>query len=584
MYVFKRKNVIVYTIVLVMLAGALTPGNMIMSIYGKGNSGSSSSTDTDKGDQVEKPTLAQFISTSGSDPNGPSKMNSAQESVINYDISKNCANVNHLADTLNPTSYLTYFNCGHTVVDKNGTTTRHFSLIVREDKKIPITLGNPDTKTPPILWNAWTFNGSIPAPTMRMTAGDKVFVTVYNQGAMMHSLHMHSIHAGNVDGTMFSGPSGQIQPGHSFTYNFTAAPAGLWPYHCHMMPVALHINKGLYGHMIIDPPADKARPHMKEMNMIMDGFSLNMQPSEEVPRLPTHQEASQIMNGNDSVGLPEEFDNHIYALNGVAFYYDKNPIQLKVDQPYRVYLTNFLDFDFSNTFHLHGQVFQYYPSGTSMNPMMINDIISLPQGDRGIMEFTYHLPGIYMIHSHFESQAGRGWEGLLHVSASGNNDDGNNGTASVTPVGTAIATNTSSSSSPSTGNNNSQSNNSGGSSSSSNNNNDHKSSSSNSNSNHNDKSSGSSSSSSNNNNDNNGNDNKSSSNNNNNNSNNNDNHKSSSSNNNNNHNSSNNNNHKSSGGSNSHDNHKGSHSSSSHSSSNTGSGNNSNVSSQSNNK
>jgi len=100
----------------------------------------------------------------------------------------------------------------------------------------------------------------------------------------------------------------------------------------------------------------------------------------------------------------------------VAFYYDVHPIPLQVGQIYRVYLTNFLDFDFQNTFHIHGTVFQYYPSATNRAPEMTTDIVSLAQGDRGIMEFKFAFPGLFLMHSHFESQAARGWEGLLKVS------------------------------------------------------------------------------------------------------------------------------------------------------------------------
>jgi len=171
--------------------------------------------------------------------------------------------------------------------------------------------------------------------------------------------------------------------------------------------------------MIIDPV--KPRPQMVELNMIMNGYDLTLQPNSDELRLPTAQEADAMMKGgedgqNVSESLPQEHDNQIYSLNGVAFYYDTHPIAMKMGTPYRVYLTNMLDFDFQNTFHLHGQVFQYYPSGTSKTPMETNDLVSLGQGDRGIMELKYDKPGLFMIHSHFESQSGRGWEGLLHVS------------------------------------------------------------------------------------------------------------------------------------------------------------------------
>ncbi len=347
-----------------------------------------------------------------------SAASSTEHKVLKYDRDKNCAVDQHTP--LNPTTYLTHFSCGHVDVLNNGTTVRNFSLIIREDVKIPITLGNPDTHTPPIMYNAWSFNSSVPAPSLRVTQGDHVNIKVVNNGTMDHSFHLHSIHSANIDGTMFNNASGAIKPGTSFTYSFVADPVGLWPFHCHMMPLALHITKGLYGHMIIDPPAEKARPLMHELNMIMNGFDLTLQPGSDQLRLPTFQEANQMMAGNDTVSesLPQEHDNQVYALNTVAFYYDVHPIPLKLNEPYRIYLSNLLDFDFANTFHIHGNVFKYYPSGTSDTPMMTNDIVSMAQGDRGILEVQpYHFPGLYMIHSHFESQAGRGWEGLFHVSA-----------------------------------------------------------------------------------------------------------------------------------------------------------------------
>jgi Multicopper oxidase len=364
-----------------------------------------------------------------------SKGNSSEHSanfVKKYDITKTCA-TNQDTDNhpLNPMTYLTYFSCGHVSQLENGTTLRQFTMIIHEDHKVPVTMGNLDTKTQPIMYNAWTFNSSIPAPTIRMTEGDHISIKVVNlkQNKLPHSFHMHSIHAGSVDGTMFNNQSGSITPGHSFTYNFVAAPTGLWPFHCHQMPISLHIVKGLYGQMIIDPP--KPRPAMHEMNMIINGYDLTISPETELPRLPTAQEANVMMSGNDtraenaSESLPQERDNQVYSANGIAFYYDVHPIPIALNEPYRLYLTNMLDFDFSNTFHLHGQVFKVYPAGTenpeasrsedTTTPIMTHDIISMAQGDRAILEWQYDKPGLYMIHSHFESQSGRGWEGLLSV-------------------------------------------------------------------------------------------------------------------------------------------------------------------------
>lgn len=346
------------------------------------------------------------------------------KSVEKYDIEKTCAtDQNTDVHPLNPATYLFHFSCGHVSMLDNGTTLRKFTLFIHEDKNVSLTTGNNDTHTPAIQYNAWTFNSSIPAPTIRVTKGDMVSINVVNLpgNKFMHSLHMHSIHRGSIDGTMFNNQSGAIEPGKNFTYNFIADPVGLWPFHCHQMPISLHIVKGLYGHMIIDPPASESRPVMHEMNMILNGFDLTLQPNSDQLRIPTVQEANQLMAGNDTVDeevLPKEHDNQLYAVNTQAFYYDVHPIQLKAGEQYRIYLTNMLDFDFANTFHIHGTVYNYYPSGTATKPIMTNDMLSLGQGDRGILEFKYDFPGVFMIHSHFESQSARGWEGLFKVTPS----------------------------------------------------------------------------------------------------------------------------------------------------------------------
>ncbi|HXS59483.1 MAG TPA: multicopper oxidase domain-containing protein, partial [Candidatus Sulfopaludibacter sp.] len=125
--------------------------------------------------------------------------------VLQYDKMKGCTD--NLSERPNATQYLTYFNCGHvTTNDKTKTTTREFTLIVEENHIIPIsTTGN--------VFHAWTFNGTVPSPTMRMTEGDLVKVTVINSPSSkhFHSLHMDSIHAGAMDETY--GPGGMIAPG-----------------------------------------------------------------------------------------------------------------------------------------------------------------------------------------------------------------------------------------------------------------------------------------------------------------------------------------------------------------------------------
>lgn len=333
-----------------------------------------------------------------------------------YDIDKTCTT--HLNQVPNMQQFPTYYNCGHTAFLNNGTTLRNYTLIIEENHKIPITLPEDTGKT--ILFPAWTFNSSIPGPTLRMTAGDHIQIKVINKGSMPHSLHMHSIHPANMDGVpIVSGDSGMISPGKSFTYKFIANPVGVFPYHCHMTPVAKHINMGLYGGLIIDPPANQARPAAQERVMYLSGFDLSFK--KPYPSMINVTQANALMaQGPDDEGnnmtdsIAEEHDNSIYAVNGIANYYMHHPIPIALHEPVRIYVFNMLDFE-ENSFHLHGQVFQYYPSGTAKNPSFTNDVISLSQGDRGIIETKFNFPGLYMAHAHIEQIGGRGWSSLFSV-------------------------------------------------------------------------------------------------------------------------------------------------------------------------
>ena len=349
---------------------------------------------------VQQPgySVGRPISSNGDGSASNSNM-STPISVQSYDKLKNCA-----VDQRTPTNgitYLTHFSCGQVTTFQNGTTLRHFTIMAKENVTVPIS--NTGLKL-----EAWTYNGSIPGPTMRMTEGDQIQITLINSkdSKHPHSMHMHSIHAGAMDGVPgASGDSGMVLPGQSYTYRFSAQPFGVYPYHCHVEPIDQHINNGLYGMMIIDPKTP--RPKMTEMVMLMNGYDLNYS-KEGVDRLPTVQEVK--------TGLPEsQHGNQVYTVNGVAFEYSDHPIHLVTGQPYRIYLVNMLEFDPINNFHLHGNLFQYYPSGTSLTPDYKNDIVSLMQGDRGIMEFNYAYPGTYMFHAHKTEFTMKGWMGMFDV-------------------------------------------------------------------------------------------------------------------------------------------------------------------------
>ena len=120
-----------------------------------------------------------------------------------------------------------------------------------------------------------------------------------------------------------------------------------------------------------------------------------------------------------------ERSNEIYTVNGKAFEYMDHPIDIKQGENYRIYLVNMLEFDLINSFHLHGMMFKYIASGTGTEAEYTNDIVTLSQGDRGILEFKAELPGKYMFHAHQSEFTDLGWMGFFNVIASKNDNNPN---------------------------------------------------------------------------------------------------------------------------------------------------------------
>ena len=99
---------------------------------------------------------------------------------------------------------------------------------------------------------AWTYNGSVPGPMIRVTEGDKVRIVLKNELPEATSIHWHGIPVPNaMDGVT------PIQPGASFTYEFTAPPAGSFMYHSHINSDK-QLGLGLYAPFIVDPKTSPA--------------------------------------------------------------------------------------------------------------------------------------------------------------------------------------------------------------------------------------------------------------------------------------------------------------------------------------
>jgi FtsP/CotA-like multicopper oxidase with cupredoxin domain len=135
---------------------------------------------------------------------------------------------------------------------------------------------------------------------------------------------------------------------------------------------------------IIDPPG--GRPPAQELVMMMNGFDTNF-----------------------------DEDNEIYAVNSIAFYYKERPIEVRFGETVRIYLVNILEFDETNSFHVHANFFNEYRTGTSLEPDTFTDTVIFGQAERSILEIDFQFPGEYMFHAHKTEFAELGWMGFFKV-------------------------------------------------------------------------------------------------------------------------------------------------------------------------
>jgi FtsP/CotA-like multicopper oxidase with cupredoxin domain len=222
-----------------------------------------------------------------------------------------------------------------------------------------------------VLFEAWTYSGTVPGPIIRATEGDTLRIKFENRTGHPHNLHFHGAHRPEQDGWE------QVPPEGDTTYEIEAGPAGLHPYHCHTTPLAEHLGRGLYGMMIVDPVEERAPA--TEIALLVSGFS------------------------TEELGT-----NGVVAWNGVAGYYDSYPIKVPVGEPIRAYVVNMLEHEPLASFHLHAETFDVYPAGMGDGPAFRDDTIVLGQAQRAMIEFTLPSLGRYMFHPHQHWLAERG--------------------------------------------------------------------------------------------------------------------------------------------------------------------------------
>ena len=209
---------------------------------------------------------------------------------------------------------------------------------------------------------AWTYNGVVPAPQIRVREGDRMRLVLKNELPESTAIHFHGLELPNSqDGVPFI-TQPPVKPGQSYTYEFTVPNPGSHMYHSHHN-AAKQVGLGLLGAIIVEPRR---------------------------PRAIEKVDADYVMILNDGA--------HGYTLNGKGFPATE-PISAKLGQKVRVRFMN--EGMMIHPMHLHGMHMTVIDKDGWPQPQPWKcDTLNIAPGERWDVIVNCNNPGTWAFHCH----------------------------------------------------------------------------------------------------------------------------------------------------------------------------------------
>jgi len=249
---------------------------------------------------------------------------------------------------------------------------------------------------PGIKYAAWAWAGGAPGPVIHVRQGQLVKITLTNSGAIPHSVDFHAARV--APDKAF----GDVMPGKSVSYTFRANDAGVFMYHCGTKPVLMHIANGMYGAIVVEPPAGTLPKADKNYVLV----------------------ASEWYLDSDGLSKPAQFNmDKAHArqpdwmtFNGYSGQYVKHPLTAKPGQTVRFWVIDAgpsIDTDF----HIVGTVLNraWVDAGMTNKPLENVQTVAVPAGGGGVFDVKIDKPGLYPFVSHAFAAVDQGQVGLLNV-------------------------------------------------------------------------------------------------------------------------------------------------------------------------
>jgi FtsP/CotA-like multicopper oxidase with cupredoxin domain len=117
---------------------------------------------------------------------------------------------------------------------------------------------------------AYTYNGTVPGPELRVTQGDRVRVTLVNELPVATTLHWHGVRVPNAEDGVAGLTQDAVAPGRSFVYEFVAGDAGTFWYHSHQ-DTGHQIPAGLFGALVVEPVGGRVAEDVEHTVLLHNG-------------------------------------------------------------------------------------------------------------------------------------------------------------------------------------------------------------------------------------------------------------------------------------------------------------------------
>jgi FtsP/CotA-like multicopper oxidase with cupredoxin domain len=218
---------------------------------------------------------------------------------------------------------------------------------------------------------AWTYNGTVPAPTIQVEVGDKVKVVLTNKLPESTSLHFHGIRVPNAMDGVDPYTQDPILPGASFTYSFTALEPSVGMYHSHH-DAQIQVPNGMAGAFLIG-----SMPIPKSLGNLNVTQTVNM-----------------VLNDSGTIGL---------SLNGKSF---------PATQVYAMKVGETMIVNYFNEgllihpMHMHQPVgYVIAKDGHPLAEPIPEDTIAVAPGERYTVAYTAQDKGVWAWHCHILNHA-----------------------------------------------------------------------------------------------------------------------------------------------------------------------------------